>query len=211
MAKFFLLAKHVKEDYFLGTNIVDLKLSFIFSSSSEYIFPESKAEPLCWGWGVWAKFRACPRHDVPGIYIDRNFHFVKLFLQKIKGNHLMKNIKMCKYILSTITIFDKYCTRERWWQCRLQNDNDDIGMGIKGCLSGYGQWGRFREWRSEARWLKHEVSAANTVMNCFNPNHFTRCACYLHNLEVIQSHIFYVLSASFALRKHSHEVVQSNS
>ena len=74
----------------------------------EYIFRESKAKPLCWGWGVWAKFRACPRHDVPGIYIDRNFYFVKLFLQKIKGNHLMKNIKMCKYILSTFAIFEKY-------------------------------------------------------------------------------------------------------
>ena len=57
-----------------------------------------------------------------------------------------------------------------WWQCR-------VTMGIKRCLSGCGQWGRWgSEWGLTMR-LKHEVSAAaNTVMKCFNPKYFTRWA-----------------------------------
>ena len=58
-----------------------------------------------------------------------------------------------------------------WWQCR-------VTMGIKRCLSGCGQWGRWgSEWGLTMR-LKHEVSAAgNTVMNCFNPKHLKCGVC----------------------------------
>ena len=64
-----------------------------------------------------------------------------------------------------------------WWQCR-------VTMGIKRCLSGCGQWGRWgSEWGLTMR-LKHEVSAAgNTVMNCFNPKYFTRWARVICTLQ----------------------------
>ena len=64
-----------------------------------------------------------------------------------------------------------------WWQCR-------VTMGIKRCLSGCGQWGRWgSEWGLTMR-LKHEVSAAgNTVMKCFNPKYFTRWARVICTLQ----------------------------
>ena len=151
---------------------------------SEYIFHEYKAETLCWDWGVWGKFRACPRHDVPGIYIDRNFCFVKLSLQKKKENHMMKNMKMCKYHVYICNIWEKD-------DGNGADDNDDIRMGIKWCLSGYGQWGR---WGSEG--VRHDASSMKcqlrtqswtvsiptilraarvfgTILKSFNPAYFT--------------------------------------
>ena len=41
---------------------------------------------------------------------------------------------------------------------------------------GYGQWGRWAV-KEGARCLNHEVSAANTVMNCFNPKHLKCGVC----------------------------------